>query len=199
MRSKYLIGVTGGIGSGKSVVCNICKAKGYPIYDCDLNAKRLMDSSSEIKNKLINNFGNKIIDDSGSINRKNLAQIIFADSDARLAVNAIVHKAVTDDIIQWISIQDKSILFVESAILHTSKLDKIVDEIWLVETEIETRIERVIKRNNISREDVEKRIIAQADEFSMLPSSKIFRIKNEETESLLIQIEKQITKIINKN
>lgn len=156
-----LIAITGGIGCGKSIVSLILKEMGYEVYDCDWKAKYLMDNSPTIKDCLKSTFGNDIIID-GTINRVKLANIVFNNKEKLVKLNNIVHSSVKEDLISWkLENSQKKLLFVETAILYQSGLDSIVDEVWEVNAPLEIRIERVMKRNNISRQDVLSRIESQ--------------------------------------
>ena len=156
-----LIAITGGIGCGKSIVSLILKEIGYEVYDCDCKAKYLMDNSPTIKDCLKSTFGNDIIID-GTIIRVNLASIVFNNKEKLVKLNNIVHSSVKEDLISWkLENSHKKLLFVETAILYQSGLDSIVDEVWEVNAPLEIRIERVMKRNNISRQDVLSRIESQ--------------------------------------
>jgi dephospho-CoA kinase len=156
-----LIAITGGIGCGKSIVSLILKEMGYQVYDCDWKAKYLMDNSPTIKDCLKSTFGNDIIID-GTINRVKLANIVFNNKEKLVKLNNIVHSSVKEDLISWkLENSHKKLLFVETAILYQSGLDSIVDEVWEVNAPLEIRIERVMKRNNISRQEVLSRIESQ--------------------------------------
>ena len=163
---SHIIAITGGIGSGKSVVCQILKNYGYQIYNCDIKAKTLMDNSISIKSALSNKLCPSVINNDGSINRKILADIVFNDKDKLNILNKIVHFYVKEDIIQWIKENTSNLppskLFIETAILYQSGIDKIVDEVWEITASEETRINRVIKRNGLSRTEVISRIKSQA-------------------------------------
>ena len=187
-RDKILIGITGGIGSGKSVVSRICRIKGFAVYDCDSQAKSLMQSSEDIKGELRALLGEDVVCSNGTINKALLSDRIFSDTDIRSSVNKIVHEAVRKDIGEWINNQYSIYLFIESAILHTSHLDEIVDEIWHIEASKETCMYRVMERSNISRHEVELRMKSQEREFESLPKDKISKIFNDYGKSLMEQI-----------
>ena len=156
-----LIAITGGIGCGKSIISLILKEMGYEVYDCDCKAKYLMDNSPTIKDCLKSTFGNDIIID-GTINRVKLANIVFNNKEKLVKLNNIVHSSVKEDLISWkLENSHNKLLFVETAILYQSGLDMVVDEVWEVNAPLEIRIERVMKRNNISRQDILSRIESQ--------------------------------------
>ena len=180
-----LIAITGGIGCGKSIVSLILKEMGYEVYDCDWKAKYLMDNSPTIKNCLKSVFGNDIIID-GTINRVKLASIVFNNKEKLVKLNNIVHSSVKEDLISWkLENSHKKLLFVETAILYQSGLDSIVDEVWEVNAPLEIRIERVMKRNNISRQDVLSRIESQKCEI-LTPADYI--ITNDDKVAILPQL-----------
>jgi len=189
---KRLIAITGGIGSGKSVVSRILRILGYPVYDCDSRAKALMDADCEIKRRLIEEIDESAVAD-GIIDRRRIAAIVFEDAEKLSVLNAIVHGAVKDDIAQWVGEQDSDFTFVETAILYESGLNTMVDAEWRVESPIELRIDRTMRRNNLSREQVESRIAAQSIEAPAdAPPLRMFTILNDEKNALLPQIEELI-------
>ena len=153
------IGITGGIGSGKSVISRILKIWGYPVYDTDSEAKRLMNCSARIKKQLTGLLGN-VYTESG-LDRSRMASIIFKDEDKLSQVNAIVHPAVRQDFEEWAQRQNTNIVFVESAILCEAGFEKAVSRVWNVSAPLETRIGRTMKRNNCSYEEVMNRISKQ--------------------------------------
>lgn len=162
-----LIGITGGIGSGKSVVSRILRLRGEAVYDCDLEAKRIMDESEEVLTALNERFGDKVCPVGGPINRKALSRHVFGNDEHRLWLNSLVHRLVRVDIILWQNQFEKSgasTVFVESAILASSGLAAICDEIWIVTAPEEERIERVKGRDGLDEEDIRKRIESQKEE-----------------------------------
>jgi len=161
MTDTELIAITGGIGAGKSVISGILRAIGYPVYDSDSRAKSLMDCSEEIKTAIEAQISKNAINPDRTINRQLLARIVFNDPSALGLLNTIVHKAVREDVWEFRMGCPGHIAFVETAILYQSGLDKMVSQVWEVTAPENIRIERVIKRNGISPEDVRKRIASQ--------------------------------------
>lgn len=155
-----VIAITGGIGSGKSVVARILSVMGYECFDCDSEAKAIMDSSREIMELLVSDIHPRAVEN-GIINRKVIADTVFSDKAKLRRLNAIVHGAVKDEICRRISITSSYPFFIETAILYESGIDRMVDEVWLVEADIETRISRVMNRNKMSRREVIARIESQ--------------------------------------
>lgn len=171
--SPQLIAITGGIGSGKSVVCRILETMSYQVYDCDSRAKMIMDSSDSIKGRIANEVSEDAIVASENgliIDRRRLAEVVFNDSEKLKQLNSIVHNAVKADILRWHNLmahkrRAPKVLFVETAILYESGLDRIVNQIWVVNAPIETRIKRAMRRDNAQREQIEARIKNQNTEF----------------------------------
>ncbi|MBD5233370.1 MAG: dephospho-CoA kinase [Bacteroidales bacterium] len=157
-----VIAITGGIGSGKSVVSRILAAMGYPVYDCDSRAKALMDADEAIKRRLIEEISETTVDADGVIHRRELSRIVFADALMLERLNAIVHAAVRADLLAWTESLGERLCFVETAILYQSGLNRIVDEEWEVTAPTDIRIARVMKRNSCTRAQVEARIASQA-------------------------------------
>lgn len=190
---KHLVAVTGGIGSGKSVVCRILRTLGYPVYDCDSRAKALMDADDTIKRRLTEEIDSLCVVD-GDIDRRRLAAVVFEDAEKLALLNAMVHSAVRDDIAVWVGEQERNLTFVETAILYESGLNMMVDAEWRVESPLELRITRTMKRSAMSRSEVEKRIAAQnIDAPAGVNPVRRFDIYNDETQALLPQIEALIT------
>lgn len=186
-----LIAVAGGIGSGKSVVCHILSAMGRDVYDCDSRAKNLMDNSREIKERIARDIDAASIMPDGTIDRNRLADVVFADKRLLDRLNGIVHSAVADDIRQWAKDNsDRPMLFVETALLYQSGLDRMVDEVWEVTAPHETRVDRVVRRNNSDREHVEARIAAQDSFVPECRHGSVYEIVNDGQTPLLPQIEK---------
>ena len=187
MSSTRLIAITGGIGSGKSVISDILRAMGHKVYDCDTRAKALMDTDESIKDDLINLISFDAVRSDRTIDRKLLSEIVFNDPDALSRLNSIVHKAVRADLRRWRDTSSDKTVWVETAILYASRLDREVDEVWEVTAPTELRVQRVMKRNSMSREQVLARISSQSTTAAQLhPLTK--SIVNDGVEPVLPQI-----------
>lgn len=184
---KHLIAISGGIGCGKSVVASVLRRMSYPVYDCDSRAKALMDCDNEILLRLSTEIHPDVVVD-GVIDRRLLSEIVFSDSSKLAILNTIVHGAVKADLQQWVEARDEPFLFVETAILYQSGLDQIVDEVWEVIAPLETRIERVMKRNGCSASDVKARISSQSAPLG-ISHGRVFEIANDGFVPVLPQIE----------
>ncbi|HZK93215.1 MAG TPA: dephospho-CoA kinase [Prolixibacteraceae bacterium] len=153
------IGITGGIGSGKTTVCEIFKILGIPVFHADLEAKFLQNNDLHIRDLLIKLFGRQIYSLDGILDRKKLARLIFNDSEALANVNSIIHPAVRQSFLIWANIhQDASYILYEAAILLESGYASDFDSNILVLADEKVRVERVIKRDHISEEMVMQRI-----------------------------------------
>jgi dephospho-CoA kinase len=181
------VAVTGGIGSGKSIVCSVFEKLGIPVYYADKAAKRLMDSDIEIRKKMINSFGMDIFDVDYKLNRTKFASIIFNNAEALSIINGIVHPDVRKEFNIWMSQQSAPYVIQEAAIVFESGLSDIFDKIITLSAPVEVRIDRVMKRDNITRERVLERIKNQMDEDLKIKLSD-FIIVNDGKEMLLPQI-----------
>ena len=184
------IGITGGIGAGKSLVAEIIKAMGYPVYNSDERAKELTDSNPKIKEGLIHLFGEEIYQND-TLNKFALAQAIFSDESLREKVNALIHPIVREDFNNWALAQNNSLIFNESAILFETGSYKNFDAIILVFAPIELRIQRIMKRDNCSENEVLKRMNSQFSDEEKYQLTE-FRVLNDEQTPLLKQVEQII-------
>lgn len=200
MKRSTLICVTGGIGAGKSVVSRILRLKGFSVYDCDTRARSLMESSDEMRDGLVDIFGEECVLSDGALDRSFVASQAFSDRSLLSRLNRLVHGAVREDLVRWASIPDadeavsalrgeRRICFVESAIPVTSGLDALCDAIWLVDAPESLRLERAMARGGSCREDIVGRMDAQRAEFDSLPRDRTFVIDNSGDESLLLRID----------
>lgn len=155
------IGITGGIGSGKSTVGQIFKILGIPLFEADLVAKTLINSNQEVRNGLIQLFGREIYGSDNRINRKMLANLIFNDDNLLEQVNQLVHPAVRNEFLNWMKLQNSDYIIHEAAILFESGFYKMMDYTILVSAPEEMRIGRVSKRENITPEMVRERMAKQ--------------------------------------
>ncbi len=167
------IGITGGIGSGKTTVCEIFKLLGVPVFHADFEAKLLQNNNLQIRDLLSKLFGRQIYSHDGLLDRKKLAGLIFNDSKALANVNAIIHPAVRQSFLKWANIhQNASYILYEAAILLESGYASDFDSNILVLADEKVRIERVIKRDRLSEELVMQRINNQ------MPDSKKITMVN---------------------
>ena len=157
------VGVTGGIGSGKSTVCRLFSQKGVAVYDSDAAAKRLMQEDDGLRERLIGRFGPETFRD-GRLDRAYLAGVVFDDSQALAELNALVHPVVMRDFDAWAARQEGDYVILESAILFEAGLEECVDKTVAVLAPRELRIERTCRRDKCQPEHVGRRIAAQLDD-----------------------------------
>ena len=188
-----IIGLTGGIGSGKSTVARFIESKGIPVYIADDEARKLTDSI-EVKDAIVATFGRKILTN-GIIDRQILSEIVFNNAEYLEKLNLIIHPAVRENFTNWLNLHSNYDYIVkEAAILFESGSYKYCDIIVSVEAPQEVRIQRVIKRDGASREEVEARMRNQwTDE--MRAEKSDFVILNLDIEDMKSQVEKFLKKL----
>lgn len=157
------VALSGGIGSGKTVLTKVFAALGVPIYNSDIRAKQLMQSSEIIRKQLIAVFGEAVYENN-ELQKKTLAQYVFNNNELRQKVNAIVHPVVIDDYNAWSTQQNAVYTIMETALLFENDLYKNFDTTIYIQSPIELRIARVMQRDNCTRAEVEKRIKMQIDD-----------------------------------
>lgn len=187
------IGITGGIGSGKSVVASLLNLYGIPVYIADTESKKLTVTSPIIKEQLINLFGEDIYTEQG-LNKKLLASHIFGKPECLKQVNAIIHPEVNRHFLEWAESQSTEFCAIESAILFESGFNKMVDKSIMVYAPQELRIRRALQRDNVSREEVIKRINSQLPDETKKEWSD-YVIHNDNQQALLPQIEKFLSNL----
>ena len=154
------IGVTGGIGSGKSTVCRLFAARGIAVYDTDAAAKRLMAEDAALRRAIEARFGEESYQE-GALNRPWLARQVFGDEAALQALNRLVHPAVIADFERWATEQQGAYVVVESAILYEAGRDQVVDKVVAVLAPERLRIERAMQRDGATEEQIRSRMAAQ--------------------------------------
>ena len=163
------IGITGGIGSGKSTACEIFKLLGVSVFHADDEAKNLQNNNLQIKNHLIELFGEHLYSEDGLLDRKMLAGLIFNDTKALAKVNAIIHPAVRQNFLKWVeNKQNDNYVLYEAAILLESGYLVDFDRNILILADEKIRIERVMKRDSISEELVKERIKNQMSDIEKI-------------------------------
>lgn len=185
------IGITGGIGSGKSVVCALLNIMGYPVFNADKEAKRICNESALLKTKLQDAFGRELYQN-GQLNKALFAEILFKDKKQLSKATELIHPFVNDYFIQWAHKQSSDFVFVESAILFESSLLHYVDTTVTVSAPEDIRIRRVIKRDHVSELQVKERINNQLSEATRLQKAN-FILYNDGSQAIIPQVEKLIS------
>ena len=163
-----IIGLTGGIGSGKSRVVEVFKALGVPCYIADQAAKQIMVDNAMVKRQIIDLFGEKTYDQNG-LNRAYIGELVFNDPKKLKALNDIVHPAVAKHFLEWVSQQDYPYVIKEVAILFETGGNKSVDQSLLITAPKEVRLKRAMQRDQSTKEDVLARMNNQWEDEQRLP------------------------------
>lgn len=190
------IGITGGIGSGKSVVGQILEAMHFPVYYSDQQSKVLVETDLEIREELIKLLGTEVYLD-GKLNRPFLTQQLFSNDDLRLKINQIIHPKVREAFTIWVNKQSSNLVFNEAAILFETGAYQSMDYNILVTAPLELKIERVLKRDNITINEIQERISKQWSDEDKIPLAD-FVIVNDEVKPLLKQVEAILKKVKSK-
>src|SRR5664279_48270 len=182
-KPRFKLGITGGIGSGKTSVCRVFEVLGIPVFSADRQAQEIMDKDKEIIAG-IKSITGKNLYNNGSLNRAELASIIFNDTTILKKVNSLVHPAVFDHFTKWTLIQSTPYVIMEAAILFESGASEVVDKIATVVAPVEQRIKRVVLRNKLSQEQVMERMRNQMDDEERIRQSD-FIINNSENDMII--------------
>lgn len=208
-----IIGLTGGIGSGKSTVSDYLISKGYTILDADKISREIVEPGSETLAELKTVFGEGILLTDGSLDRKGLGQIVFSDKAKLAVLDRIMHARIQGIMNQKIhkflkKNQDfleehkdsglpaqRRVLFIDAPLLFEAGLDKLVGEIWVVDVDDETRIKRIIERDGLSRSDIMDRIARQMGRHEKNKRADEIIDNSGEKEALYRQIDRLLKKI----
>ncbi len=177
------LGVTGGIGSGKTSVCRVFSVLGIPVFFADPEANNVMNSDQNIMKEIKRIAGNDLYEE-GTLDRQKLASIIFNDQDLLKKVNSLVHPVVFNNFMHWTEAQTTPYVIMEAAILFESGASELVDRIATVIAPVEERIARVTQRNTLKREQVIERINNQMDDAERIKRSD-YIIDNSENEMII--------------
>jgi len=191
------LGITGGIGSGKTSVCRVFNVLGIPVFSADYEAKGIMENDNGIVRRL-NSIAGKNLYINGSLDRMKLATLIFNDNSLLEKVNSLVHPVVFEHFKRWTLEQNTPYVIMEAAILFESGASKLVDRIATIVAPIEERVDRVIHRNNLSRDQVLERMRNQLDDDSRIKLSD-YVIHNSENDMIIpaiLKIHEEILKDI---
>jgi dephospho-CoA kinase len=190
------IGLSGGIGSGKSTIAMVLEKMGYPVFYSDQVAKRLYDEHPLLQKQLVDLLGPEVYRD-GQLNKQFLSEQLFSNAKLKAQVSALVHPIVRSTFENWAQQQTSDLVFNEAAILFETGAYQLFDATVLVMAPLETRIERVQKRDSLSREEVLKRIANQwtdAPKMALTP----YHIVND-GRPLLVQLEQLIAELRQKS
>jgi len=194
----FKLGVTGGIGSGKTSVCRVFTILGIPVFSTDRDAREIMNNDKVIIQG-INSIARKDLYHTGDLDRKELAILIFNDNALLEKVNSLVHPIVFDHFNRWEKKQTAPYVIMEAAILFESGASNLVDKIATIVAPIEERLNRVIHRNSLSREQVLDRMRNQIDDESRIKLSDyvIYNSENDMIIPAILKIHEDILEYLN--
>lgn len=183
-----VIGITGGIGSGKSVVCNIFRQFGIPVYDADTEAKSLYEKYPELCEAVRKQISENAFDQTGKLDRKKLSEIIFQNPEKLKILNGLIHPLVKIDFLEWNKkFPESAYVIKEAAILFESGADSDCDKIITVVAPVELRIQRVRERDRKTKIEIESIMERQSGDEEKIHRSD-FVIRNDEKELILPQV-----------
>ena len=181
------LGVTGGIGSGKSVVCDVFRLHDIPVFDADREAKKLNDTSPVIREKLINNFGPDLYQ-GNKLDRKKLANLIFNNAENLRITNAIIHPELAKYFEKWVDQRKHhAVIAIDAAVLYEAGFQSLLDKTIVVMAPLKIRIERAAKRDRLSKEQITARANSQMNDEEKVGLAD-FIIRNDGRHSLLEQV-----------
>jgi dephospho-CoA kinase len=208
-----IIGLTGGIGSGKSTVTEHLTAKGFHVLDADKIARELVLPGSEMLIQLAAEFGDDIICDDGSLNRKKLGSIVFSDADQKNKLDSLMHtrilELIHDRILQYREDAEKAaevasdheqgarfrVVFIDAPLLFETGLYQSVSEVWVIDADDETRISRIMERDGLKREEIQKRIDMQMARDEKIRRADVILDNTGDQASLFRQIDGLLQKL----
>lgn len=190
-----IVGITGNIGSGKSTVGKYIQSLGYLVLDSDQISRELYQRGTDCFARLVDTFGNSILDAEGTINRKKVSSIIFQDTSKKQMLEQIVHTAILDTLKERSVVSAKKIVFWEVPLLFEAGWDKEVDLVLYVSSDISTLIKRVQKRDALNESQIRERLAFQQNNISNLREQDFLIINDGSIEDLKIKVNQVLDKI----
>jgi dephospho-CoA kinase len=191
---QFKIGITGGIGTGKSTVSKILIALGYPVYFSDDRAKWLMENNQQLIAELTRLIGNETYI-AGKLNRSFIAEKLFSNSQLKAKINELVHPVVRHDFNVWADSQQAPLLFQESALLVETGAYQLFDALIVVTAPLEQRIKRIQKRDGISINEINMRLTNQLAESEKIAVAD-YVISNDDHQPIVFQIQKIVGELL---
>lgn len=195
-----IIGLTGGIGAGKSTVSDYLRNKGYVILDADQIAHEITEKGNPVLKKIAETFGAEMIMDDGNLDRKKLASVVFSNQEKKEQLEEITTKRVVEIIGERLDELRQhgnyDIIFVDAPLLFESGADKLTELVWMVTADDEVRIARVMERDHASREEVVRRIANQMDNHEKIRRAQEVIDNSQGKEELYQQIEELLKKYV---
>ena len=193
---KYIIGITGGSGSGKTTVFDAFRKKGVEVVDGDKVARLIMEPGQECLEETVLAFGNEILDEDGRLKRRELAKIVFSNSEKLETLNKITHKYITQYFLDRVKHSSSDIVGIDGAALFESGIDKLCDSLIGVVSDEEIRVERIMKRDGISERDARMRINSQKNNQFYIENCDFLVYNNNEEEKIPEMIEEVLGKLV---
>ena len=184
-----IIGLTGGIASGKSTVSKYLAEKGFKVYDADKIAKNISEKKS-VQEEIISTFGDKILDKNGNVDRKKLKEIVFENKDKLKKLNGIIHPKVIDFYKKLKEKNTNEMIIFDVPLLFESGLDKICDKILVVISDYEVQLNRIVERDKIDRELASKIVKAQLSNEERIKKADVVIENNSNLEDLFEKVER---------
>ncbi len=196
-----IVGLTGGIGSGKTTVAKLLESKGYSVYYSDIRAKEIVNNNVFLKTRIIQLLGDKAYDQDGKYNRKWVAQKVFNNEKLLLELNKIIHPAVKSDFEFWVREQKGDFIFKETALLFELNLDKNCFKTILVTADESLRIKRVMERDGKTCQEIKNIIQKQIPEKEKRKRADFIIENNSDLENLGKEVERMLLELnkINKH
>ena len=195
INNKKIIGLTGGIGSGKTTGAKFIEEMGFPVYFSDDRAKEIVNDDEVLKNRIKELLGDEAYDENGFYNRKYVSGIVFNDDEMRLQLNALIHPAVKIDFENWVENQNSEFVFKETALLFELKLNESCYKSVLVTADDNIRIKRVMDRDQKTYREIEAIIDKQMPEKDKIKRADFVIYNNDGIDELKAATEKMMVKL----
>ena len=196
-RGPLIVGVTGGIGAGKSTLCKVLISMGFPVYNSDAEAKRLYGQDAQLRTSVAEEFGQEMFSENGELNREALANVVFQSEQALAKLNALVHPAVGREFAKWakrLASRGCTCVFREAAILFESGAHFQCDKTWTVAAPLPVRLARAMKRSGLSEAEVMRRMSRQwTDEKRATYADEV--VVNDGIQPLIPQVTQLVTQL----
>ena len=191
-----IIGITGGIGSGKSTVSKLIEEAGYPVYYSDVRAKTIVNDDHQLQEKIKELLGEQSYDENGLYDRKYVSEIVFEDEELLLKLNSLIHPAVKFDFENWVTHQTTPFAFKETALLFELKLNKSCYKSLLVTADDNCRLKRVMDRDDKTYREVESIMLKQMPEKDKVKLADFIIYNNDGLEELEEETRKVLSEIV---
>lgn len=199
MKNTVLVGITGGIASGKSIVSDFLEAQGYPVIDADTLGHRVLEQGHVGYQKVLDVFGTSILNEDQSISRQKLGRIVFSNPESRLRLNQVVHPLIGSMIQEELKLyaeKNHPVVFLDAALLIESRWRDFCKHIWLVWAEKELCIQRLCTRNSFSRHEAKQRINSQISHEARIPYATVIFENNKSIKSLLASVTQALQELL---